>query len=79
MTNLKEQYKVLTKDEILSLSIHKWMGRGFLAWILTLIIFRPSPIEFVIVLFPLFTFIIWMIRIEWKQYKWWLKQKGNKK
>lgn len=73
-TYMEKLYKTLTKDKLLSLFIHKWAGRGFLAWILSAILFRPTPIEFALMLIPILGYTSWMIRAELQLYKQWLQR-----
>ena len=65
-------------DELLILFICKWMFRGFVAWILSAIIFKFTLMEFIIALGVMLGFNTWMIRGEWRKYKQWLIIKGRK-
>lgn len=58
----------MPQGKFLSLLIHKWVGRGFFAWIISALLFQFTFIELVIATIPLFIFIFWMIYIEWKRY-----------
>ena len=73
---MEELYKTLSANELLSLFIHKWMGRGFIAWMLSAMIFSLTPTEFALTLIPILAYTTWQIRAELRQYKQWL-QKSN--
>ena len=72
---MEELYKKYNADKLLSIFIHKWMARGFIAWILSALIFRPTLTEFTITLIPLLVYTTWMIRAEWQRYGRWLNSK----
>jgi len=79
---MEEFFKNHASSEVLTHFINKWAARAFIAWIISGLLFRFTATEFLISLLPLFTFVIWMIRAEWKYYKRWLtlqeKKKGSK-
>ena len=76
---IEELYTKCSADELIKIFIHKWMIRGFIAWILTALFVRPTLSEFIIILIPLLAYTTWMIRAEWKQYKQWLNSAKRKR
>lgn len=77
--DITELYKKYNEDDLLSLFIHKWATRGFIAWILSAVIFQFNVIELAITLFIILGFNTWMIRAEWKRYKEYTNKYINKK
>lgn len=75
---LIEIYKKYNADDLLSIFTHKWMVRGFIAWVISAMLFRCTPVELAILLIPLSMFVAWMVRAEWKQYKRWLNSKEGR-
>ena len=75
---LIEAYEKYKADELLSIFIHKWLARGFIAWVISALLFQLTLPEFIFLLIPLLVYITWMIRAEWKQYKQWFNVKGGR-
>lgn len=71
---MEEFFKNHTPSEVITHFINKWCARGFIAWIISAILWGFSPLDFVITLGIMSICVIWMIKAEWKQYKRWLQK-----
>lgn len=76
---MEELFKNHTPNEILTHFINKWAARGFIAWIISAILWKFSPLDFAITLGIMFICVSWLIKAEWRQYKRWLKSQEKKK